>query len=148
MRRSPASFSRMWRIPACIKIAPYACLRPTTYTHVPLTRPWISKTMGNLWENWFGLLYGNVPFNFSTSHIFLHHRCASLHVYVAHEDMLACMLQNLLQIYAVYNLSLTECAYISRESKHHGICTCKDMRVRLHVIHTHTRMLTFASCTG
>jgi len=37
-------------------------------------RPWIANTVGNFWENWMGFWYGNVPYNFSTSHIFLHHR--------------------------------------------------------------------------
>lgn len=36
-------------------------------------QPWIAKTIGNFWENWMGFWYGNVPFNFSTSHIYLHH---------------------------------------------------------------------------
>ena len=30
--------------------------------------------MGNFFENWLGLLFGNVPSNFSTSHVFIHHR--------------------------------------------------------------------------
>ena len=37
-------------------------------------RPWIRKTFGNVVENWFGPFYGNVPYNFSTSHNLLHHR--------------------------------------------------------------------------
>jgi len=37
-------------------------------------RPWIAKSIGNVWENWMGLMFGNVPYNFSTSHVFLHHR--------------------------------------------------------------------------
>mmetsp|Transcript_14432 Transcript_14432/g.35301 ORF Transcript_14432/g.35301 Transcript_14432/m.35301 type:complete len:488 (-) Transcript_14432:397-1860(-) len=39
-----------------------------------LYKAYIANSVGNLWENWIGLFYGNVPFNFSTSHIFLHHR--------------------------------------------------------------------------
>lgn len=37
-------------------------------------RPWIRKTFGNVVENWLGPFYGNVPYNFSTSHNLLHHR--------------------------------------------------------------------------
>merc|ERR1711971_1110833 len=39
-----------------------------------LYKPWIKNTLGNVFENWVGLLYGNVPYNFSTTHIALHHR--------------------------------------------------------------------------
>ena len=39
-----------------------------------LYRPWIQKSVGNLCENWLGFFYGNVPYNFSTSHNLLHHR--------------------------------------------------------------------------
>lgn len=39
-----------------------------------LYRPWIRKHIGNLFENRIGLFYGNVPYNFSTSHVLLHHR--------------------------------------------------------------------------
>ena len=39
-----------------------------------LYRPWIRKIFGNFIENWLGCLYGNVPYNFSTSHNLLHHR--------------------------------------------------------------------------
>ena len=39
-----------------------------------LYRPWIRKTFGNFFENWLGFLYGNLPYNFSTSHSLLHHR--------------------------------------------------------------------------
>jgi hypothetical protein len=45
--------------------------------HLPggrLYRPWIRNTVGNFFENWVGLFYGNVPYNFSTSHNLLHHR--------------------------------------------------------------------------
>jgi len=39
-----------------------------------LYRPWIRRTFGNVFENWLGFFYGNVPYNFSTSHNLLHHR--------------------------------------------------------------------------
>jgi hypothetical protein len=37
-------------------------------------RPWIRDHIGNFFENWAGYFYGNVPYNFSTSHNLLHHR--------------------------------------------------------------------------
>ena len=39
-----------------------------------LYRPWIRKYIGNFFENWVGFFYGNVPYNFSTTHVLLHHR--------------------------------------------------------------------------
>eukprot|EP01035_Chromulina_nebulosa_P019548 gene19548-25446_t len=36
----------------------------------PIIRPYI----GNLFENYIGLFFGNIPWNFTTSHIFIHHR--------------------------------------------------------------------------
>jgi len=39
-----------------------------------LYKGYIAKTFGNFWENWMGFFHGNVPFLFSTSHIYLHHR--------------------------------------------------------------------------
>jgi len=39
-----------------------------------LYKPWIRNSVGNLFENWIGIFYGNVPYNFSTSHIAIHHR--------------------------------------------------------------------------
>ena len=39
-----------------------------------LYRPWIRKIFGNVVENWLGVFYGNVPYNFSASHNLLHHR--------------------------------------------------------------------------
>jgi hypothetical protein len=39
-----------------------------------LYRPWIRNSFGNVFENWLGLFYGNVPYNFSTSHNLLHHK--------------------------------------------------------------------------
>jgi len=38
-----------------------------------LYRSWIGNTVGNFFENWLGCFYGNVPYNFSTSHNLLHH---------------------------------------------------------------------------
>lgn len=37
-------------------------------------RPWIGDRFGNVFENWLGVFYGIVPYNFSTSHVLLHHR--------------------------------------------------------------------------
>lgn len=37
-------------------------------------RPWIGERIGNFFENWLGVFYGTVPYNFSTSHLLLHHR--------------------------------------------------------------------------
>jgi hypothetical protein len=37
-------------------------------------KPWIRDHVGNFFENWVGFFYGNVPYNFSTSHNILHHR--------------------------------------------------------------------------
>eukprot|EP00656_Telonema_subtile_P008993 TRINITY_DN14201_c0_g1_i1.p1 TRINITY_DN14201_c0_g1~~TRINITY_DN14201_c0_g1_i1.p1 ORF type:complete len:573 (-),score=126.09 TRINITY_DN14201_c0_g1_i1:274-1992(-) len=42
--------------------------------HFNLYRPWIKKTVGNFFENWIGVFYGSVPYNFTTTHISLHHR--------------------------------------------------------------------------
>ena len=39
-----------------------------------LYRPWLRKFAGNFFGNWVGSFYGNVPYNFSTAHILLHHR--------------------------------------------------------------------------
>lgn len=39
-----------------------------------LYKKWIKYSIGNLFENWLGLFYGNVPYNFTTSHIFVHHK--------------------------------------------------------------------------
>ena len=35
---------------------------------------WIKSYIGNVFENWIGVFYGNVPWNFSTSHIVIHHK--------------------------------------------------------------------------
>eukprot|EP01035_Chromulina_nebulosa_P031160 gene31160-41514_t len=37
-------------------------------------KKWIRTSVGNLVENWIGMMFGNVPYNFSTSHGFIHHR--------------------------------------------------------------------------
>lgn len=43
--------------------------------HLPhLYRPWIRNTVGNVFENWLGNFFGNVPYNFTTSHIAIHHK--------------------------------------------------------------------------
>jgi len=43
--------------------------------HNPLIyQKWIRKALGNVFENWVGCLFGNVPYNFTTSHMHLHHR--------------------------------------------------------------------------
>ncbi len=39
-----------------------------------LYQPWIRNSLGNIFENWVGFFYGNVPYNFSTSHNLLHHQ--------------------------------------------------------------------------
>ena len=36
-------------------------------------RKWIRQHIGNFFENVVGLFYGNVPWNFTTSHVFIHH---------------------------------------------------------------------------
>jgi hypothetical protein len=37
-------------------------------------RPWIRKSLGNIFENVLGPFYGNLPYNFTTSHVFIHHK--------------------------------------------------------------------------
>ena len=37
-------------------------------------RPWLGERIGNFFENWLGVFYGNVPYNFSIAHTLLHHR--------------------------------------------------------------------------
>jgi hypothetical protein len=39
-----------------------------------LYKKWIRNTVGNIFENVLGPIYGNVPWNFTTSHVFIHHR--------------------------------------------------------------------------
>lgn len=41
--------------------------------HALLYKKWIRDSAGNFFENWFGPFYGNIPFNFSTSHVRIHH---------------------------------------------------------------------------
>jgi hypothetical protein len=36
-------------------------------------QPWIANNIGNVFENIIGPFFGSVPYNFSTSHIYLHH---------------------------------------------------------------------------
>lgn len=38
-----------------------------------LYQRWWRKSIGNLFECWVGLLFGNVPYNFTTSHNHMHH---------------------------------------------------------------------------
>ena len=39
---------------------------------------WIRRSVGNVFENWIGCLFGNIPYNFTTSHMHLHHKeCAA-----------------------------------------------------------------------
>ncbi len=40
-------------------------------------RPWLGDWMGNFFENWLGVFYGTVPYNFSIAHTLLHHRLDS-----------------------------------------------------------------------
>lgn len=40
-------------------------------------RPWLGDRIGNFFENWLGVFYGNVPYNFSIAHTLLHHRLDS-----------------------------------------------------------------------
>ena len=43
--------------------------------HIPhLYKPWIRNSVGNFFENWLGCFFGNVPYNFTTSHIAIHHK--------------------------------------------------------------------------
>jgi len=37
-------------------------------------KKWFKDIFGNFVENWVGLIFGNVPYNFTTSHVFIHHR--------------------------------------------------------------------------
>ena len=39
-----------------------------------LYKKWIRNSVGNVFENVLGVFFGNVPYNFSTSHVFIHHR--------------------------------------------------------------------------
>jgi len=43
--------------------------------HNPMIyQKWLRRSVGNVLENWIGCLFGNVPYNFTTSHMHLHHR--------------------------------------------------------------------------
>lgn len=43
--------------------------------HNPMIyQKWIRRSVGNFFENWIGCLFGNIPYNFTTSHMHLHHR--------------------------------------------------------------------------
>jgi hypothetical protein len=39
-----------------------------------LYKKWIKNSVGNFTENVIGIFFGNVPWNFTTSHVFIHHR--------------------------------------------------------------------------
>lgn len=39
-----------------------------------LYKKWIRSNVGHFFENWLGMFFGNIPHNFSTSHVFIHHR--------------------------------------------------------------------------
>jgi hypothetical protein len=39
-----------------------------------LYKKWLKNSVGHFFENWLGVFFGNVPWNFTTSHIFIHHR--------------------------------------------------------------------------
>jgi hypothetical protein len=39
-------------------------------------KTWIKQYIGNFFENYLGLFYGNIPWNFTTSHVFIHHKLA------------------------------------------------------------------------
>ena len=66
-----------------IWVGPGARFMAAAYTfahregHLPggrMYRPKIGNRVGNFFENWIGPWYGTIPYNFSTSHLFLHHR--------------------------------------------------------------------------
>ena len=35
---------------------------------------WLRELVGNIFENWIGVLYGSAPGQFSVSHVFIHHK--------------------------------------------------------------------------
>lgn len=39
-----------------------------------LYKKWIRNNIGHFFENWLGMFFGNTPHNFTTSHVFIHHR--------------------------------------------------------------------------
>jgi len=53
--------------------AAYALAHKEGHSHTLYKKP-IRETIGNFFENWLGLMFGNVPHNFTTSHVFIHHR--------------------------------------------------------------------------
>tara|TARA_B100000945_G_scaffold105935_1_gene83925 strand:+ start:1622 stop:2647 length:1026 start_codon:yes stop_codon:yes gene_type:complete len=44
-----------------------------TFAHKEGHNPFLYRFKVNIFENWIGLIYGNVPYNFTTSHIHIHH---------------------------------------------------------------------------
>lgn len=44
-----------------------------TFAHKEAHNSRLYRFRVNVFENWLGLLYGNVPYNFTTSHIHIHH---------------------------------------------------------------------------
>lgn len=51
----------------------YAMAHKEGHCHTMYKR-WIRDTFGHVFENVLGILVGNVPWNFTTSHVFIHHR--------------------------------------------------------------------------
>ena len=51
----------------------YAMAHKEGHCHT-LYKRWIRDTFGHVFENVVGCLVGNVPWNFTTSHVFIHHR--------------------------------------------------------------------------
>lgn len=35
---------------------------------------WLRDIVGHFFENWLGVFWGNIPWNFTTSHVYIHHR--------------------------------------------------------------------------
>mmetsp|Transcript_23917 Transcript_23917/g.64740 ORF Transcript_23917/g.64740 Transcript_23917/m.64740 type:complete len:416 (-) Transcript_23917:427-1674(-) len=42
--------------------------------NIMIYQKWWRRAIGNLFENRLGVLYGNVPYNFQTSHVHIHHK--------------------------------------------------------------------------
>lgn len=54
--------------------ASYALAHKEGHNH-NLYRPWVRRFIGgHIFENVIGVFFGNIPWNFTTSHIFIHHR--------------------------------------------------------------------------
>lgn len=51
----------------------YAMAHKEGHCHT-LYKRWIRDSFGHIFENVVGILVGNVPWNFTTSHVFIHHR--------------------------------------------------------------------------